>query len=590
MARVKVLLLAVVALGLTSWAMAASGGAPAAAAQQAEAQLAQVEKGVRAAAELTEAHQRAVASEITHDTALVAALADASGKEGPTADDAPALKAALEQALANLPEADRSWAAAAMATDKGAVAILPGHDPLTAASFAWLDEAAKAGGAGKLAEVAGKKVQVFAAPVRAVKADKVEQLGTLAIAYTRDGSGLAKLAEQFPGLTLVSGGKVLASSDKAHGADAARLTEPGAKALVTGQPASFLVKLPTPAATLVAARAFKLPGAENVLAVATADLTGVAEATAAGQKTALIAGLAILVLGVAVSLTLGGAPASAPVQSAQPQPAPQAEAPVQAEAEPEPSPEPEAVLQGSIEGTETATPPRMPAAPPPEPVAVPPAAAFDDKPLVFSPPPPPPQQNIELPPPPAPAIDAVPGFDELFGPSSKPAAPAPVETRASMPAAPVVPLPASAPAPSLMAAGADTERTGLMSRDILRDLAAQSAAPPPPAPEQPVYQQEERTAVAAIPPELLRAVARAAPAPAPASPEEQHFQEIFREFVQTRERCGEPPENLTFEKFAAKLRKNKEQLVQKYACKSVRFQVYVKEGKAALKATPVKEA
>ena len=64
---------------------------------------------------------------------------------------------------------------------------------------------------------------------------------------------------------------------------------------------------------------------------------------------------------------------------------------------------------------------------------------------------------------------------------------------------------------------------------------------------------------------------------------------MFREFLATRERCGEPQENLTYDKFVTKLRKNKEQLVQKYNCKSVRFQVYVKDGKAALKATPVKE-
>ena len=37
------------------------------------------------------------------------------------------------------------------------------------------------------------------------------------------------------------------------------------------------------------------------------------------------------------------------------------------------------------------------------------------------------------------------------------------------------------------------------------------------------------------------------------------------------------------------LRKNKEQLVAKYNCRTVRFQVYVKDGKAALKATPVKD-
>jgi hypothetical protein len=71
--------------------------------------------------------------------------------------------------------------------------------------------------------------------------------------------------------------------------------------------------------------------------------------------------------------------------------------------------------------------------------------------------------------------------------------------------------------------------------------------------------------------------------------EEQHFQDVFREFVATRNECGEPNDGLTYDKFVAKLRKNKEQLVQKYACKTVRFQVYVKEGKAALKATPVKD-
>ncbi|MBM7117956.1 MXAN_5187 family protein [Archangium primigenium] len=71
--------------------------------------------------------------------------------------------------------------------------------------------------------------------------------------------------------------------------------------------------------------------------------------------------------------------------------------------------------------------------------------------------------------------------------------------------------------------------------------------------------------------------------------EEQHFQDVFREFVVTREHCGEAQDGLTYDKFVAKLRKNKEQLVQKYACKTVRFQVYVKEGKAALKATPVKD-
>jgi hypothetical protein len=37
-----------------------------------------------------------------------------------------------------------------------------------------------------------------------------------------------------------------------------------------------------------------------------------------------------------------------------------------------------------------------------------------------------------------------------------------------------------------------------------------------------------------------------------------------------------------------KLIRNREQLVKKYQCRTVRFQVYEKDGKAALKATPVR--
>lgn len=100
------------------------------------------------------------------------------------------------------------------------------------------------------------------------------------------------------------------------------------------------------------------------------------------------------------------------------------------------------------------------------------------------------------------------------------------------------------------------------------------AAIPPPAP--------------AAAPELLQAAARAAPAAAPEVDEETHWQQIFQEFLRTRASCGEASEGLTFEKFRLKLEGNKAALVSKYACRTVKFQVYVKDGKAALKATPVK--
>ena len=134
--------------------------------------------------------------------------------------------------------------------------------------------------------------------------------------------------------------------------------------------------------------------------------------------------------------------------------------------------------------------------------------------------------------------------------------------------------------------------------------------PPAPSYEAPADDEfgHDQTVIAQTPEALLRATQRstsfpaspnsspgvAAPSGAVALPppstsgEEAHFQQVYKEFVATREKCGEPADGLTFDKFAQKLRKNQEQLVQKYQCRTVRFQVYVKEGKAALKATPVR--
>jgi len=79
------------------------------------------------------------------------------------------------------------------------------------------------------------------------------------------------------------------------------------------------------------------------------------------------------------------------------------------------------------------------------------------------------------------------------------------------------------------------------------------------------------------------------PPPAESSDDEEvHWHHVFNEFMRVREECGELSEGLTFDRFRLKLEKNRDQLVQKYNCKTVRFQVYVKEGRAALKATPVK--
>ncbi|MFT3914816.1 MAG: MXAN_5187 family protein [Anaeromyxobacteraceae bacterium] len=93
---------------------------------------------------------------------------------------------------------------------------------------------------------------------------------------------------------------------------------------------------------------------------------------------------------------------------------------------------------------------------------------------------------------------------------------------------------------------------------------------------------------AAPPPIPDARMTRTMPAVTGPDDESSHWQQVFQDFVRTRAECGEPSEGLTFERFRAKLESNKATLVAKYQCRTVRFQVYVKEGKAALKATPVR--
>lgn len=71
--------------------------------------------------------------------------------------------------------------------------------------------------------------------------------------------------------------------------------------------------------------------------------------------------------------------------------------------------------------------------------------------------------------------------------------------------------------------------------------------------------------------------------------EDAHFHEVFQEYVSVRQQCGEATAELSFERFVVTLRKNRDQILQQRPdARAVRFQVYVKAGKAALKASPSK--
>jgi hypothetical protein len=94
---------------------------------------------------------------------------------------------------------------------------------------------------------------------------------------------------------------------------------------------------------------------------------------------------------------------------------------------------------------------------------------------------------------------------------------------------------------------------------------------------------EEPTTVADPSTALLEASAK------PAVEEEpSYFRKVYDEFIALKKKCGESTTNLTFEKFSSKLEKNRAALIAKHGCKEVKFQVYIKDGKAALKASPVK--
>ena len=91
--------------------------------------------------------------------------------------------------------------------------------------------------------------------------------------------------------------------------------------------------------------------------------------------------------------------------------------------------------------------------------------------------------------------------------------------------------------------------------------------------------------VAAIPAEVLAA----ATGEHKASEDVAEWLSVYEDFIRTKKQCGEPTDGLTFDKFQHTLKKNRDALMQRHGCRRVRFSVYVKEGRASLKATPVKE-
>jgi hypothetical protein len=73
------------------------------------------------------------------------------------------------------------------------------------------------------------------------------------------------------------------------------------------------------------------------------------------------------------------------------------------------------------------------------------------------------------------------------------------------------------------------------------------------------------------------------------TPELAEWKAVYQDFVALKQQCGENTDGFTYEKFESTLKKNRDTLMNRHGAKRVKFSVYVKEGKAALKATPLKD-
>ncbi|MCS6857167.1 MAG: hypothetical protein NZM37_05605 [Sandaracinaceae bacterium] len=97
-------------------------------------------------------------------------------------------------------------------------------------------------------------------------------------------------------------------------------------------------------------------------------------------------------------------------------------------------------------------------------------------------------------------------------------------------------------------------------------------------------EEEERTLVSQVPQDLIRQSARESGLVI----DEAHFREIYEQYIATKQQCGESVAGLTYEKFREQLLRNQEKIQKTHGATKVRFTVYLKDGKASLKATPIK--
>lgn len=136
-----------------------------------------------------------------------------------------------------------------------------------------------------------------------------------------------------------------------------------------------------------------------------------------------------------------------------------------------------------------------------------------------------------------------------------------------------------AAAPSSPAPAASSPRS-----PIIQDSGPSSPAPPRPPPKPPAAPPGVQAAK-----NLQKSSPPSGPDGGEGGEDQGEWQKVYEEFVATKQQCGENVEGFTFQKFSQTLKKNRDALIQRHGAKRVKFSVYVKDGKAALKASPIKD-
>src|SRR5207248_3096704 len=142
--------------------------------------------------------------------------------------------------------------------------------------------------------------------------------------------------------------------------------------------------------------------------------------------------------------------------------------------------------------------------------------------------------------------------------------------------------PAVTPRPEV----APRQGVALPLREQARPLLREIESEPPPEPAESVVWGMPTDSVAAVASSASVPEWEMPPAPPPNGAPPEARGEF--EFVELKVQLGEPATPISFEKFAAKLKKNRADLVAKHNCKGVRFSVYEKDGKATIKASAIR--